>query len=225
MKIDVLTLFPEMFEGPFNHSIVKIAKEKGLVDIKIHNLRDWATDSHKTVDDKPYGGGKGMVIRVDIVDKALRDIKGKSKSDIKTILLSPQGKVFNQKKAKKYSSIKQLILISGHYEGFDERVKKYLVDEEVSIGDYVLTGGEIPSMVIIDSVIRLIPGVLEKEAIENESFNTTLLDYPQYTRPKNYKGWEVPEILTSGNHAQIDMWRNKKAKEKTKKVRPDLNKS
>lgn len=224
MKIDVLTLFPEMFEGPFSHSIIKIAKEKNLVNIKLHNLRDWATDNHKTVDDKPYGGGKGMVIRVDIVDKAVKAIKNKSGNDIKTVLLSPQGKVFNQKEARQYSKLEQLILISGHYEGFDERIKKHLVDEEISIGNYVLTGGEIPAMVIVDTVTRLIPGVLEKEAIKNESFNANLLDYPQYTRPKKYKDWEVPEILTSGNHAEIDRWRNKKAKEKTKKVRPDLDK-
>ncbi|PJE67240.1 tRNA (guanosine(37)-N1)-methyltransferase TrmD [Candidatus Shapirobacteria bacterium CG10_big_fil_rev_8_21_14_0_10_40_9] len=226
LKIDILTLFPEMFKGPFEESIVKRAQKKGLVEIKIHNLRDWAKDRRGTVDDKPYGGGVGMVMRVDIIDRAL-STTGKSK----TILLSPQGKVFNQKKASELAKLERLILICGHYEGVDQRVSDYLVDEEISIGDYVLTGGELPTMVLVDSVVRLVPGVLEKpEATEFESFSNytldakryTLLEAPQYTRPENYKGWKVPEILLSGDHKKIAQWRKEKSLEKTKKLRPDL---
>ena len=232
MKIDILTLFPEMFNGPFDSSMIKRARDEGLVEINIHNLRDWAKDKHKTVDDRPYGGGKGMVIRVDVVDKAFRDLRPKTKDQrLKTILLSPQGKVFKQKKAQQLAKLDHLILISGHYEGFDERIKEHLVDEEISIGDYVLTGGEIPAMVIVDAVVRLLPNVLEKEAITRESFqrsivkgqvSNVLLDYPQYTRPENFKGWEVPKILLSGNHAEIEKWRKQKAVKATKKKRPDL---
>jgi len=215
-----------MFKGPFEESIVKRAQKKGLVEIKIHNLRDWAKDRRGTVDDKPYGGGVGMVMRVDIIDRAL-STTGKSK----TILLSPQGKVFNQKKASELAKLERLILICGHYEGVDQRVSDYLVDEEISIGDYVLTGGELPTMVLVDSVVRLVPGVLEKpEATEFESFSNytldakryTLLEAPQYTRPENYKGWKVPEILLSGDHKKIAQWRKEKSLEKTKKLRPDL---
>jgi tRNA (guanine37-N1)-methyltransferase len=238
MKIDILTLFPEMFKGPFATSMLKKAQDNGLVEINIHNLRKWSKDKHKTVDDRPYGGGKGMVIRVDIIDSALKNLKTEKRKN-KTIItnhkshiiqLSPQGKVFDQQTAKHLSKFNHIILIAGHYEGVDERVAEHLVDEEISIGDYVLTGGEIPSMVIVDSVIRLLPGVLEKEAVEHESFSlstvhnpqNTLLDYPSYTRPEKFRGWKVPEILLSGNHAQIEKWRKKKAEEKTKKIRPDL---
>lgn len=229
MKIDILTLFPKMFKGPFDESIVKRAIEKKLVEINIHNLRKWTKDKHKTVDDRPYGGGTGMILKVDIIDHALSSLKTKTLklSNSKTLLLSPQGKVFNQKKAQKLSKLNHLILLCGHYEGFDERIRKNLVDEEISIGDYVLTGGEIPAMVLADSITRLIPGVLEKEeAVENESFSKlkieNLLEYPQYTRPANFKGWKVPEILLSGDHKKIEKWRKKKALEKTQKTRPDL---
>ncbi len=230
MKIDILTLFPKMFEGVFSESIIKRAQEKGLVEIKVHNLRDWARDKRGTVDDKPYGGGVGMILRVDIIDQALNKLKTENRKH-KTILLTPQGKVFNQKKAQELTKEKNLILICGHYEGVDERVREHLVDEEISIGDYVLTGGEIPAMVVVDSLVRLIPGVLEKEeAIENESFqssvyglqSTALLEHPQYTRPEEYKGWKVPEVLLSGNHKKIEEWREKKSLERTKKRRPDL---
>lgn len=226
MKIDILTLFPEMFKGPFEESIIKRAQEKGLVEIKIHNLRDWAKDRRGTVDDKPYGGGVGMVLRVEPIDRALEEIKKLRNEEIKgrkIVLLSPQGKVFNQKMAQKLSKLDCLILLCGHYEGVDQRVSDYLVDEEISIGDYVLTGGELPAMVLVDSVIRLVPGVLEKpEAVKSESFSQGLLEYPQYTRPENFKGWKVPEVLLSGDHQKIAEWRKKKSLEKTKKLRPDL---
>ena len=223
MKIDILTIFPEMFSGPFKESIIKRAQEKGLAKIKIHNLRDWTEDKHKTVDDKPFGGGAGMVMKVEIIDKALKDLKTKNS---KIILLTPQGKVFKQKIAQKYAKLDHMILICGHYEGFDERIRENLVDEEVSIGDYVLTGGEIPAMVIVDSVVRLISGVVgNDESIRDESFSDNLLEYPQYTRPADYKGKKVPEVLLSGNHAQIKKWRKEQAEEKTKKRRSDLLRS
>lgn len=233
MKIDILTLFPEMFKGPFEESIIKRAQEKGLVEIEIHNLRNWAEDKRGTVDDRPYGGGVGMVMRVDVIDRALSTINHQPSiiSKSKTVLLTPQGKVFNQERAQKLAKEKHLILICGHYEGVDERVREHLVDEEISIGDYVLTGGEIPAMVLVDSVVRLIPGVLEKpEATKDESFKSsiinhqpsTLLEFPQYTRPEKYKNWPVPEILLSGDHQKIEEWRKKKSLERTKKQRPDL---
>lgn len=257
MKIDILTLFPEMFKGPFDESIIKRAQEKGLVKINIHNLRKWAKDKHKTVDDRPYGGGTGMILMVEPIYNALKDLcrqKEKFKTsqntamavncEEKVILLTPQGKVLNQKMARRFSKLDHLILICGHYEGVDERVREYLVDEEVSIGDYILTGGELPAMVLVDAVTRLIPGVLKKEeAIQFESFSKlkiafrrnpakqanskieNLLEYPQYTRPSNFKGWKVPKILLSGNHKKIEEWRKKQALEKTKKQRPDLIKN
>lgn len=252
-KINIITLFPEMFKGPFEESIIKRAQEKGLVEIKIHNLRDWAKDKHKTVDDRPFGGGTGMILMIQPIHDAIESLKSKGtlrqaqgdaeqsrsikSQKSKIILLSPRGKVFNQKLAKRLSQIDHLILICGHYEGVDERVRK-IADEEISIGDYILTGGELPAMVLADTVVRLIPGVLEKsEATKNESFsycqalktkdkrqktNHQLLEHPQYTRPANYKGFKVPKILLSGNHKKIKDWRLKKALELTKKRRPDL---
>ena len=228
MEIDILTLFPEMFRGPFDESIIKRAQEKGLVAIKIHNLRGWVKDKHKTVDDRPFGGGPGMVLMIEPIDGALKELRRK---DTKVVLLSPQGKVFDQKKAQSLAKEKHLIFICGHYEGVDERVKEHLVDEEISIGDYVLTGGELPTMVVVDTLVRLIPGVLEKpEAIKDESFSVIgdtqdarrLLEYPQYTRPANYKDWKVPEVLLSGDHKKIAEWRKKKSLHRTKKHRPDL---
>ena len=227
MKIDILTLFPEMFKGPFEESIVKRAQEKGLVEIKIHNLRNWAIDKRGTIDDRPFGGGTGMIMRVDAIDRALSVISHQSSviSKSKVILLDPAGKPFNQKKALELSKLNRLILICGHYEGVDERVREYLVDEEISIGDYILTGGELPTMVVVDTIVRLIPGVLKKpDAIKSESFSP-LLEYPQYTRPANFKNWKVPQILLSGNHKKIAKWREKKSLERTKKRRPDLLKS
>lgn len=221
MRIDILTLFPKMFKGPFDESIIKRAQEKGLVQINIHDLRQWGLTERRTVDERPYGGGVGMVLMVEPIFNALKELK---KTNTKVILLTPQGKTFNQKKAKELTKFDHLIFICGHYEGFDERIRQFLIDEEISIGDYVLTGGELPSMIITDTIIRLIPGVLEKEeATEFESFsNENLLEYPQYTRPEEYNGWKVPEILLSGNHAEITKWRNEKALEKTRKIRPDL---
>lgn len=208
MKIDILTLFPEMFKGPFKESIVKRAQEKKLVEITIHNLRDWAVGKHKSVDDKPYGGGAGMVLRVDVVHTALQKLKTQGS---RVILLSPQGKVFTQEKATKLAKKEHVILIAGHYEGFDERIRKHLIDEEISIGNYVLTGGELPAMVVVDSVIRLIPGVLgDKESLVDETHSKPgAKKHPVYTRPENFKGWKVPEILLSGNHKEINKWREK----------------
>lgn len=229
MKIDILTLFPKMFKGPFDESIVKRAINKKLVKIEVHNLRKWTKDKRKTVDDRPYGGGPGMILMVEPVYQALKELKTKSKT--KTILLTPQGKVFNQKIAQNLSQLDHLILICGHYEGVDERIRKYLVDSEISIGDYVLTGGEIPAMAVVDSLVRLIPGVLEKkEALKSESFSSSktsspVLEYPQYTRPANFKDWKVPQVLLSGDHKKIEEWRKEKAILRTKKRRPDLLKT
>ncbi|MEA3355136.1 MAG: tRNA (guanosine(37)-N1)-methyltransferase TrmD [Patescibacteria group bacterium] len=311
MKIDILTIFPKMFNGPFNQSMVKKAQDKDLVEINIHNLRKWSKDKHKTVDDKPFGGGAGMVMKVDVIDRALRELfsgsstnsspqrsglKGlpsrtdlnlgspvkesplASKTDLSTakvIFLTPQGKPYKQKKAKELSRLNHIIFICGHYEGIDERIREKFVDEEISIGDYVLTGGEIPVMVVVDSLVRLIPSVLgNDESINDESFsevsgsstnssasikvepslvntrvntpqtrgfrkgfnlitpsrtdfstkirNPLLLEYPQYTRPAEYKGMKVPKILLSGHHKEIKEWRKKQSIKRTKKVRPDL---
>lgn len=209
MKIDVLTLFPEMF-APLKESIIQRAQDKELVEIKIHNLRDWSTDKHKTVDSPPYGGGAGMVMRVDIIDRAVRDLKDKVKSKkYKVILLDTKGKVYNQQKAKELAKEENLILIAGHYEGVDHRVHEHVVDEIISIGEFVLTGGELPVMMVVDSVVRLLPGVLGNEnSLAEESYETPgKVEYPQYTRPEEYNGWKVPEILLSGHHAKISEWR------------------
>jgi tRNA (guanine37-N1)-methyltransferase len=219
MKIDILTLFPNMFKGPFDDSIIKKALKNNLVQIKLHNLRKWSQDKHQTVDDRPYGGGKGMILMIEPVYHALQDLK---KKNSRVILLSPQGQVFSQALAQKLSKQKHLILIAGHYEGFDERIRTHLIDQELSIGDYILTGGELPAMVLVDSLVRLLPGVLDAEATQNESFSTNTLDYPQYTRPENFKDWAVPPLLLSGNHAEIAKWRKKQALKKTKLLRPDL---
>lgn len=214
MTISILTLFPEMF-APLASSIVKRAQEKKKLRINLVNIRDFASDRYKTVDDHPYGGGVGMIMRVDIIDYALQTTTGKK------ILLDPQGTRYTQKKAKELSTLDNLVLVCGHYEGVDERVRN-IVDEEISIGDYVLTGGEIPAMTLVDSITRLVPGVLTDGATENESFSEKLLEYPQYTRPETYKNMRVPSILLSGNHAAIEKWRYAQAKRKTKTRRPDL---
>ena len=242
MKIDILTLFPKMFEGPFDESIIKRAQDKKLVEINIHDLRKWGLDSRKTVDDRPYGGGVGMIMRADVIDSALHSLKTpkiqtsktqNNKLKTKIILLDAGGKKFDQKRAVQLSKVDRLILICGHYEGVDFRVHEHLVDEVISIGDYILTGGEIPAMVLVDSITRLIPGVLEKsDATKFESFSpsltthhpqlTTKLEYPQYTRPEIYKGWKVPKVLLSGNHKEIEKWKKAEALKRTKKVRPEL---
>lgn len=236
MEIDILTLFPAMFKGPFDESILRRAQDKSLVQITIYNLRRWTDDKRGTVDDRPYGGGVGMVMMAAPIVKAIEEVKrqklkGKSASqNLKVILLSPRGKVWKQEMALEYSKFDHLILICGHYEGVDERVREF-IDEEISIGDYVLTGGEIPSMAIVDSIVRLIPGVLEKpDATNFESFSKSLnpsqskslLEYPQYTHPEDFRGLKVPSVLLSGDHGEIEKWRNEKALEITKKNRPDL---
>lgn len=205
MTFDIITLFPEMFAGPFDFSIVKRAREKKLVEINLHDLRKYAIDERGSVDDRPYGGGTGMILRIEPIYKALQKIKSK-----KVILLDARGKTFSQSKAREYSKLDQITLICGHYEGVDERIKEHLVDESISVGDYILTGGEIPAMTIIDTVTRLIPGVLEKpEATEIESFSQkNYKEFPQYTRPETFNGWPVPKILLSGNHAEIKNWRS-----------------
>ncbi len=222
MIIDILTLFPEMFKGPFDESILRRGKDKGLVEIKIHNLRKWTKDKRGTVDDRPYGGGVGMVMMVAPIAEAIGELKVKS-AKCKVVLLSPRGKVWKQELAQEHSKLEHLILICGHYEGVDERIRNF-IDEEISIGDYVLTGGEIPAMVMVDSVVRLIPGVLEKpESVQNESFSDPkILEYPQYTHPEDFRGLKVPPILLSGNHAEIEKWREEQASEITAKNRPDL---
>lgn len=232
MKISILTLFPEMFVGPFEHSIVKRAQEKGLVEIELINLRDFGIGNHKMVDDTPYGGGIGMVLKVDVVHKAIEYAKrhpGKPKAhpgsvETKIILTSASGKIYKQATAKSYSHLDHLIIICGHYEGVDDRIRAY-IDDEISIGDFVLTGGEIPAMLITDSVTRLLVGVITEGATEDESFsdqNDNLLEYPHYTKPRSYEGQDVPEVLLSGDHKKIAQWRKTKSLEKTKRVRPDL---
>lgn len=218
MKIDVLTLFPEMFEGVINSSIIKRAIDNELVTINVHNIRDYSKDKHKKVDDYGFGGGQGMVLMPQPIFDAVDDIKT---DDSFIILLTPRGKTYNQKQAYTLANYKHLILICGHYEGFDERIRT-LADLEVSVGDYILTGGEIPSMIIIDSVVRLIDGVIEEESHLKESFNDNLLDYPVYTKPVSFRGMDVPEVLLSGHHANIDKWRYEQQLKITKEKRPDL---
>lgn len=221
MQIDIITLFPKMFSGPFDESIIKRAQNNGILDIKLHQLRDFTTDKHKTVDDSPYGGGSGMVLKVDVLDSALKKIKNQGPKAL-VILLTPQGKLLKQSIARELAVYERLILVCGHYEGFDERIRD-LVDQEISIGDYVLTGGELPAMVLTDAITRLIPGVLgeEKSSVE-ESHENGLLEYPQYTRPESYNGQSVPSELLSGNHKLINDWRHAQAKERTSLRRPDL---
>lgn len=218
MKIDILTLFPEMFEGFKKESIIKRAIDNKKVSIKTHNFRDYAKNKHKKVDDTPYGGGAGMVLMCQPIFDAVEDLK---KEDSKVILLTPQGKTYNEEKAYELSKEKHLIFVCGHYEGFDERIRT-IADEEISIGDYVLTGGELPSMVLTDSIVRLLPGVIEEESHLNDSFNDNLLDYPTYTKPRNYKGMKVPEVLLSGDHKKIDEWRKNESLKITSIKRPDL---
>jgi len=211
MKIDILTLFPQMFTGPLSESILKRAQEKGAVEIKVHNLRDWAEDKHHTTDLPPYGGGAGMVMKVDVIDKAITALKKENKKT-KVILLDTKGEIYKQEKAKRLSKEEHLILIAGHYEGVDQRVHDHLVDEVICTGEYVLTGGEIPAITVVDSVVRLLPEVLgNPDSLTEESFNDKdQIEYPQYTRPEEYKGWKVPKILLSGNHKKISEWRKKK---------------
>lgn len=219
MKFDVLTLFPEMFE-PLKKSIIGKAVDNHIIELNFINIRDFSKNKHKKVDDTPYGGGPGMVIMPEVVYDSYNSISGKEKA--KVIYLSPQGKTLNQQKVVELSKEKHLILLCGHYEGIDQRVIDEIVDEEISIGDYVLTGGEIPAMVLVDSVSRYIQGVLKQESTQEESFTNNLLEYPQYTRPEEFHGQKVPEVLLSGHHENIRKWREQKSLEITKQKRPDL---
>lgn len=221
MQFDIITIFPKIFESFLQESILKRAQEKGKVSVVVHDLREFTKDKFRQVDDRPFGGGPGMVLMPEPIFDAVKKIKGKKKT--KVILTCPSGKKLNQPMVKEFSREKNLIIICGHYEGVDDRVREKIVDESVSIGDYILTGGEIPALVIIDAVTRLIPGVLGKEAsLLSESFEENLLEYPQYTRPANFRGMNIPNVLLSGHHKEIELWRKAKAIEKTKTNRPDL---
>lgn len=220
MKIDVLTLFPGMFAGPLDESIIKRARAAGKLDVGLHNLRDYTHDRHRTVDDRPFGGGPGMLLKPEPLFEAIERLSGEG---TRVILFSPSGRRFNQAMARELARCRHLLLVSGHYEGFDERVREELADDELSIGDYVLTNGALPAMVVIDAVARLVPGVLgDDESATEESFSQGLLEYPQYTRPAEFRGMKVPEVLLSGNHAQIARWRAEQARQRTLARRPDL---
>ncbi|GIP46695.1 tRNA (guanosine(37)-N1)-methyltransferase TrmD [Paenibacillus sp. DXFW5] len=237
MRVDVLTLFPEMFAGVFGSSILGKAREKGIVSLNAINFRDYAGNKHGSVDDTPYGGGGGMVLKPEPIFRAVEDLLGQPASEEafepsiqvapkrapRIILMCPQGETFTQKKAEELAQEDHLVFICGHYEGYDERIREHLVTDELSIGDYVLTGGELPAMVVIDSVTRLLPGVLGNEtSAVTDSFSTGLLEYPHYTRPVEFRGWKVPEILLSGHHANVDEWRRQEALRRTWQRRPDL---
>ena len=221
MKIDVVTLFPAMFAGPFAESIVARAVKAGIVEIGIHNLRDWTSDRHRTVDDKPFGGGAGMVLKPEPLFKAIEALKTGSESTV--ILLTPQGEPLRQPLVAELAGMPHLILLCGHYEGVDERVIEHAVDREVSIGDYVLSGGELAAMVLVDAVVRLQPGSLgSPESAQDESHTTGLLEYPHYTRPADFRGWRVPDVLVSGHHGEVERWRREQALERTRRRRPEL---
>ncbi|HEV2046672.1 MAG TPA: tRNA (guanosine(37)-N1)-methyltransferase TrmD [Chthoniobacterales bacterium] len=220
MKIDILTLFPEICRAPLSESMMKRAQENKIVDLRIHNLRDWTTDKHHVVDDAPFGGGQGMVMKPEPIFAAVESLR---KEGSTVLLMTPQGKRFTQPIAGELSRREHLIIICGHYEGIDHRVIEHLVDLEISIGDYVLTNGAIAAVVVVDAIVRLLPGVLgHEQSAADDSFTDGLLEAPQYTRPAEYRGWKVPEILLSGNHAEIAEWRKEQAKKRTKQNRPDL---
>jgi len=221
LRIDILTLFPEMFPGPFGASIIKRAVDGGLVSLNIYNIRDYTHDKHHTVDDYAYGGGAGMILKPEPIFEAVEAVKEEDACPV--ILLTPQGRPFSQPVAQELSRHNRLILICGHYEGVDERVCEHLVSDEISIGDYVLSGGELAAMVVVEAVVRLLPGVLgSEESLAEDSHTGGLLEYPQYTRPPVFRGWSVPEVLLSGNHAQIAKWRREQAIRRTKERRPEL---
>lgn len=224
MRIDIITIFPDMFEPVLNESIIKRAQAKKKVKIYLHDLRDFTSDKHRKVDDRPFGGGSGMLMRPEPIFNAVKYIKSEIKNQkSKIILLCPQGEKMTQKLAKRLVKFEHLILICGHYEGVDERIRQKLIDKEVSIGDYVLTGGELPAMVLVDAVVRLIPGVLgDKNSLHFESFEGNLLEYPHYTRPAKFRNMQVPQVLLSGNHEKIENWRRQQALKRTRKRRPDL---
>jgi len=220
MKIDVLTLFPAMFAGPLDESIIKRARQAGLLDLQLHQLRDWTHDRHKTVDDRPFGGGPGMLLKPEPIFEAVESLQ---RENTRVVLMSPSGRKFDQSIARELAKQEHLLIVTGHYEGFDERIRESVADDELSIGDYVLTNGALPAMVVIDAVARLLPGVLGDDASSSEeSFSHGLLEYPQYTRPAEFRGMKVPEVLQSGNHAEIAKWRAEQAKLRTQERRPDL---
>lgn len=232
MYIHILTLFPNMFTGPFSESIIKRAIDRGLVEIAIHNIRDYTADRHHVVDDSPYGGGPGMVLKPEPLFEAVAAIKSewskcgeseKGESELPVLLLTPQGRLFDQRAAEELAEYDGLILICGHYEGVDERVREHLVTDEISIGDYILSGGELAAMVVVDALVRQLPGALGSgESVGEDSHSSGLLEYPQYTRPQSFRGWEVPEVLLSGNHAAIARWRREQSLRRTIRRRPDL---
>ncbi|MFM8683200.1 MAG: tRNA (guanosine(37)-N1)-methyltransferase TrmD [Chthoniobacterales bacterium] len=223
MQIDILTLFPAMGEGILGESMLRLAREKGLAEIRMRNLRDWAPGKHHVTDEPPYGGGAGMVMKVEPIALALDELR---RPESRVILLSAQGKRFDQKTARRLAAEKHLIMVSGHYEGVDQRVADHLVDEEMSIGDYILTNGTLSALVVADAVVRLLPGVLgDAESAADESFSHGLLEYPHYTRPAEFRGWKVPDILLGGNHGAIETWRREQARERTRTKRPDLEQS
>ncbi len=227
MRIDIFSLFPSMFAGPFDSSIMKRAVDQGLMNLNIHNIRDYTHDKHHTTDDYPYGGGAGMVMKPEPVFEAIETVKSRATemANIKPsiILLTPQGRLFCQAIAVELAQCNWLMLVCGHYEGVDERIREYLVNDEISIGDYILTGGELAAMVVVDAVVRLLPGVLGSgQSLLNESHTGGLLEYPQYTRPEVFRGWPVPEILLSGNHGEIAKWRHEQSVQRTARRRPDL---
>ncbi len=224
MTFRILTIFPEFFRGPFSHGVVANAAQSGLIEIHIHDLRNWTHDRHRTVDDRPFGGGEGMLLKPAPIFEAVESVWPERTPDQRLVLLSAQGQRFNQETARRYSGFKELFLICGRYEGVDERVAEHLADEELSIGDFVLSGGEIGAALVVDCVARLLPGVLgnQNSAIQESFSEAALLDCPQYTRPAEYRGWKVPDVLLSGNHEQIRQWRSQAAREKTARNRPDL---
>ncbi len=226
MRIDILSLFPDMFSGPFSTGIFQRAVSNGLVEVNIYNIRDYTHDKHHVADDCPYGGGAGMVLKPEPIFEAVEKVKKEAQpeeGELPIVLLTPQGRLFSQAVARELSDLGRLILICGHYEGVDERVRQHLVTDEISIGDYVLSGGELAAMVVVDAVVRLLPGVLgSKDSLEEDSHTSGLLEYPQYTRPAEYRGWSVPEVLLSGNHALVARWRRQQAIARTLKRRPEL---
>ena len=224
MKFHIVTIFPEFFRGPFEHGVIQKAREAELIEIYVHDLRTWTSDRHRTVDDRPFGGGEGMLLKAGPIFEAVEAVWPERNQGSKVILLSAQGKKFDQAKAREFSGLKELLLICGRYEGVDERVAEHLADEELSIGDYVLSGGELAAAVVVDAVARLQAGVLGNETSSvDESFSEEgLLDWPQYTRPAEFRGWKVPEVLIGGNHEEIRKWRKSAAREKTRRQRPDL---
>src|SRR5215468_12394050 len=235
MKIDIVTLFPEICRAPLSESIMKRAQEKGIVDLRIHNLRDWTTDKHHVVDDAPFGGGQGMVMKPEPIFAAVEDLKSQTDRNVgetaaglsnrkwRILLMSPAGRRFDQEMARQLSQEPYLIIISGHYEGVDHRVIEHLIDLEISIGDFVLTNGAIAAVVLVDSIVRLLPGALgHEQSADDDSFSDSLLETPQYTRPADFRGWKVPEVLLSGNHAEIAKWRREQSIKRTRENRPDL---